>query len=191
LNLRAAANRLQFAWMSEEPKPITVHPPGEQPLVDLFGDRPVSVDTYAGRVHIEWDPDAAMTPMGQMAFFIAFLKTSGLFDNLVAACPLRYTSPNAPAKRDVLGTALLSVLSGHRRYAHITTLRTDTVNPPPLGMSRVLSEDAIRRAFEKIEAEAGVEWLREQLDYTTRPLPGEPWILDADTTVKPLYGEQA
>jgi hypothetical protein len=32
--------------------------------------------------------------------------------------------------------------------------------------------------------------LQEQLDYTTRPLLGEPWILDADTTVKPLYGEQ-
>jgi hypothetical protein len=50
----------------------------------------------------------------------------------------------------------------------------------------VLSEDAIRRAFEKLEAEAGVEWLQGQLDYTTRPLLGEPWLLDADTTVKPL-----
>jgi hypothetical protein len=59
------------------------------------------------------------------------------------------------------------VLSGHRRYAHITALRADTVNPPLLGMSRMLSEDAIRRAFEKIEAAAGVDWLREQLDYPT------------------------
>jgi len=33
--------------------------------------------------------------------------------------------------------------------------------------------------------------LQAQLDCTTRPLLGEPWILDADTTVKPLYGEQA
>ena len=32
--------------------------------------------------------------------------------------------------------------------------------------------------------------MHEQLDYTTRPLLGEPWILDVDTTVKPLYGEQ-
>jgi len=54
----------------------------------------------------------------------------------------------------------------------------------------VLSEDAILRGFERIEAEAGIDWLREQLDYTTRPLLSEPWILDADTTVKPLYGEQ-
>ena len=166
------------------------HPSDEQLPVEFARDQPVPVDTYAGRIHVAWDPDAAITPMGQMAFFIAFLKTSGLFDNLVAACPLRYSSPNAPSKRDVLGTALLSVLSGHRRYAHITALRADTVNPPLLGMNRVLSEDAIRRAFEKIEAEAGVAWLQEQLDYTIRPLLGEPWILDADATVKPLYGDQ-
>jgi hypothetical protein len=176
--------------MSEDPARLPAHPAGEQSLVERMVDQPVPVDTYAGRVHVEWDPDAPITPLGQMAFFIAFLKTSGLFDNLVAACPLHYASPNAPSKRDVLGTALLSVLSGHRRYAHITALRADTVNPPLLGMRRVLSEDAIRRAFEKIEADAGVAWLQEQLDYTTRPLLGEPWILDADTTVKPLYGEQ-
>jgi hypothetical protein len=166
------------------------HPVGEQLPVECPCDTAVPIDTFAGRVHIEWDPHAPVTPSGQMAFFIAFLKSAGLFDNLVAACPLHYASPNAPSRRDVLGTALLSVLSGHRRYAHITALRADTINPPLLGMRRVLSEDAIRRAFDKIEAAAGVDWLREQLDYTTRPLLSEPWILDADTTVKTLYGEQ-
>lgn len=176
--------------MTEGTVLLPSHPAGEQSLVERPDDQPIPVDTFAGRVHIDWDREAPVTPSGQMAFFIDFLKSAGLFDNLVAACPLHYTSPNAPSRRDVLGTALLSVLSGHRRYAHITALRADTVNPPLLGMSGVLSEDAIRRALEKIEAEAGVEWLREQLDYTTRPLLSEPGILDADTTVKPLYGEQ-
>jgi hypothetical protein len=55
----------------------------------------------------------------------------------------------------VLGTVLLSVLSGHRRYAHITALRADAVNPQLLGMSKVLSEDAIRRGFERIALTAG------------------------------------
>jgi len=142
--------------MIDDPARLPAHPAGEHSVVELMGDQPVRVDTYAGRVHVEWDPDAPVTPMGQMAFFIAFLKTSGLFDNLVAACPLHSSSPNAPSRRDVLGTALLSVLAGHRRYAHITALRADTVNPPLLGMNRVLSEDAIRRAFERIEADAGV-----------------------------------
>jgi hypothetical protein len=38
--------------------------------------------------------------------------------------------------------------------------------------------------------EAGLDWLQGHLDYTTRPLLSEPWILDIDTTVKPLYGHQ-
>ena len=150
---------------------------------------PVVVDTYAGPVQVEWDPDAAVTPLGHLAFFAEYLKLSGRFDALVADCPLVYSSPNAPAKRDVLGTAVLSILAGHWRYAHITALRGDTVNPPLLGMTRVVSEDAVRRGLDKIEAEAGARWLTGHLDDTVRPL--RPSLtLDVDTTVKPLYGHQ-
>src|SRR5208337_5067015 len=39
-----------------------------------------------------------MTPLGQLPFFIHFLKTAGLFDAFVADCPLRYLSPNAPGR---------------------------------------------------------------------------------------------
>jgi hypothetical protein len=56
-------------------------------------------------------------------------------------------------------------------------------------MKRVLSEDAVRRGT-KIDLEAGAAWLQENLDYVTRPLLREPWILDVDTTVKPLFGHQ-
>ena len=129
-------------------------------------------DTFAGRVHVEWEKGegAAVTPLGQLPFFIEYLKQGGLFDGWVAGCPLFLTSPNALSKRDILGTVMLSVLAGHRRYAHITTLRCDPVNPPLLGMTKVVSEDAVRRALSKIEAEAGRAWLQEQLDYCTRPL---------------------
>ena len=68
-----------------------------------------------------------MTPLGQLPFFIDFLKTAGLFSALVADCPLRYLSPNAPSKRDVLGPAMLSMLAGHKRYAHIAALRCEVV----------------------------------------------------------------
>ena len=92
-------------------------------------------DTFAGRVHVEWEKGegALMTPLGQLPFFIEYLKQGGLFDGWVAGCPLSLTSPNAPSKRDILGTVMLSVLAGHRRYAHITTLRYDPVNPPCSG----------------------------------------------------------
>ena len=150
------------------------------------------VDTFGGRIQVEWEAGerAAVTPLGQLPFFLEYLKQGGLFDGWVAGCPLHLTSPNAPPKRDILGTVLLSVLAGHYRYSHITMLRCDAVTPPLLGMTRVVSEDAVRRALGKIEASAGRQWLQENLDYCIRPLLQEPWILDVDTTVKPLYGHQ-
>lgn len=150
----------------------------------------MAVDTFAGRVHVEWDPAAPVSPLGQLPFFIEYLRLGGLFEAWVADCPLAYESPNAPQKRDVLGTTLLSVLAGHRRYAHVTSLRCDGVNPGLLGMTKVVSEDAVRRAFRKMDEAAGIAWLEEHLDYCVGPLLSEPWILDVDTTIKPLYGRQ-
>jgi len=117
------------------------HPAGEQPLVEEFS---ATAETFAGRVHVEWDSGGHVTPLGQLPFFIEYLKQAGLFDGWVADCPLTFSSPNAPRKRDLLGTVLLSVLAGHNRYAHITTLRCDAVNPRLLGMKKVVSEDAPR-----------------------------------------------
>ena len=55
---------------------------------------------------------------------------------------------------------------------HPITLPADRVNPLLLGMTRVLSEDAVRRGLAKIDAVAGETWLQENLDYLTRPLFG-------------------
>jgi len=134
----------------------------------------VGISSFAGPVRVEWDREAALTALGQLSFFIDFLKTAGLFEAFVADCPLRYTSPNAPKARDVLGTAMLSILSGHTRYAHIAALRGDGVVPELLGMKRIVSEDAVRRAFAAIEEEAGAAWLRLHLDDCTAPLLAEP-----------------
>ena len=56
----------------------------------------VPVGTYAGRIDVDWDPDAAVTPLGQLPFFIEYLKQAGQFDGWVAGCPIHYTSPDAP-----------------------------------------------------------------------------------------------
>jgi len=177
--------------MTHAKRNVPAHRRGEQPAVDRKA-RPkgVTVDSWAGRVHVEWDPEAPLTPLGQASFFIEFLKASGVFDALVADCPLDYTSPNAPNKRDVLGTAVLSMLSGHKRYAHMAALRADGVLPELLGLTRVMSEDAVRRGLKAIPESAGIRWLSSHLDYCTTPLLGEDWVLDADTTIKPLYGHQ-
>ena len=96
---------------------------GEAKRKALKTQKPVAVDTFGGRVHVEWDPAAAVTPLGQLPFFIDFLKASGVFDAWVKDCPLHYVSNNAPDKRAVLATFPLSILAGHHRYAHITGIR--------------------------------------------------------------------
>jgi DDE family transposase len=177
--------------MERDSSRLSPHRSGEQSeVVEREPPRSVDLDSFFGPIRVEWDHDAAMTPLGQLPFFIDFLKTAGLFDALVADCPLRYVSPNAPGKRDVLGTAMLSMLAGHRRYAHIAALRCDAVLPPLLGMKKIVSEDAIRRAFKAIEETEGAVWLRRHLLHCVEPLLAEPWILDVDTTIKPLYGHQ-
>lgn len=150
----------------------------------------IALDTFGGRVHVEWDPAAAVTPLGQLPFFIEFLKVSGLFDAWVADCPLVYQSNNAPDKRAVLATFLLSILAGHHRYAHIAAIRNDGIHPELLGVPQLVSEDAARRALAKMDEPLGVAWLDRHLGQTTQPLLNTPWILDLDATVKCLYGKQ-
>jgi|SRR5271166_5243625 len=71
-----------------------LHPSGEpSAFADQGPPRGVLVDSFTGPVHVEWDREAAFTPLGQLPFLIDFLKTAGLFDAFVADCPLHYTSP--------------------------------------------------------------------------------------------------
>jgi hypothetical protein len=90
----------------------------------------------------------------------------------------------------VLGTILLSVLAGHWRYAHISALRGDGVNPGLLGMTKVASEDSVRRALSALPEEEAGAWLQKHLRASYEPLLEEAWALDMDSTVKPLYGHQ-
>ena len=139
---------------------------------------------------MEWDPAAAVTPLGQLPFFIEFLKVSGVFEAWVADCPLAYHSNHASDTRAVLATLLRSILAGHHRYAHIAAIRHDGIHPELLGVAQLVSEDAARRALARIDESSGVAWLDRHLAATTQPLLATPWILDLDATVKCLYGKQ-
>ncbi len=57
---------------------VLIHPMGEgggkgvaaaEGLIDL--------DTFAGKVQVQWEPDSSVTALGQMVFFIQFLKAAG------------------------------------------------------------------------------------------------------------------
>jgi hypothetical protein len=149
-----------------------------------------TVNTQGRRFHVEWDPTAPVTPLGQLVFFSQFLATAGLFREWVKTCPLRFESPNAPSLTDLLGTILLAILSGQHRYSHVTALRADTVNPAGLGMSKVCSEDSVRRAFSQADGQACGNWLSRCLRQTWLPALRQAWIMDLDATVKPIYGHQ-
>src|SRR5438876_5140985 len=177
--------------MSKEEQGVQAHPQGEVEIADdQAAETVTSLDTFAGKIHVKWSPEATVSSLGLMPFFIEFLKTSGLFDKWVEDCPLHYTSGNAPEKRDVLGTLVLSVLAGHWRYAHISAIRADGVNPGLLGMTGVASEDSVRRGMKAMDEAASGQWMKEHLKASYGLLLQEPWVLDVDTTVKPLYGHQ-
>jgi hypothetical protein len=166
-------------------------PPWGEPLLDLPelpGEH--RVDTPGGAVHVRWEADSEVTAHGSLTYFLEFLKTSRLWENWVRDCPLTYSSPNAPKKEEILGTILLSVLSGHKRYAHITSMRQDRVLPELLGIECLRSEDSVRRAFARVDEGAATLWMDVHLDKTFAALLRMPWILDIDATVKPLYGHQ-
>jgi hypothetical protein len=108
-----------------------------------------AVETPGGRLHIIWDYEARATPNAQLAFFAGFLTTTGAYVAWVKSCPLLYggSSGGDRHKQDVLGTRFLSILAGHHRCSPIAGRRGDGVSPQILGMSKIVSEDALRRAL--------------------------------------------
>ena len=167
------------------------------------------VTTPGGRFQVRWDENGSASALGQLAFFAEFLDVSGLFERWVTHCPMSYTSNNAPEVRDVLGTWLLSILDGQRRYAHLTGLRGDAIAPEILGMTKIISDESLRRALkhlapcvddarsdeERAQHEAQGARSAAWMDSALKDSIGEArvigWILDCDTTVKVLYGHQA
>ena len=74
--------------------PIPAHLSGETFLPTPSAAQPLPdhllLDTCGGRVRVEWDPQAPVTPLGQLVFFTQFLETSGRFDLWVKDCPWTY-----------------------------------------------------------------------------------------------------
>ena len=166
---------------ANEPKKTTLAQASEDAMV---------VDTMGGRVHVRWDETAQATPHGQIVFFAEFLATAGVFDRWVQDCPLHYSSPNASRPRDVLGTLMLGILAGSKRYAHIAGVRGDAVAAKALGLRGMVSEDSVRRALAAMLPAASEPWMRNVLMSSVREALDRPWVLDMDATIKPLYGRQ-
>ncbi len=166
------------------------------------------VNTPGGVFTVRWGQRGSATALGQLAFFAEYLQATGLFERWLDGCPLSYTSPNAPALVDVLGTWMLSILDGHCRYAHVGALRGDGVAPGILGMNKIIGDDSLRRALSVIapafdakhtecqqlaqqaQLARSTQWMQEQLRHSIAQATDTAWILDCDTTIKVLYGKQ-
>ena len=180
-----------------------------QATSEVVDDAPMSVATPGGRIQVHWDTRENATTLGQLTFFAEFLDVSGLFERWVQQCPLNYSSPNAPKVGDVLGTWMLSILDGQRRYAHVASLRGDAVAPKLLKMSSLVGDESLRRGLAQIapkakathsESERQVQqaqliqaeqWMSAALKESTQHALDTPWILDVDTTIKTLFGNQS
>jgi hypothetical protein len=177
--------------------------------VECVDPQDMRVSTPGGVFHIRWDDRGGATAMGQLPFFAEYLNATGLFEDWVQGCPLNYVSPNAPGLVDVLGTWMLSILDGHNRYAHVGVLRGDGVAPSILGMKKIIGDDSLRRALSAIapapdkrhtaekkaaqeaQVERATQWMQGQLMHSVAEALKTAWVLDCDTTIKPLYGHQA
>ena len=57
-------------------------------------------------------------------------------------------------------------------------------------MTKLVSDDSLSRALGAMDEDRADAWIASQLDHVCAPLLSTPWILDIDTTIKPLYGKQ-
>ena len=113
---------------------------------------PHRVETMGGPVHVSWDEPPGISTQSY-------------------ECPLRRTSPNAPPNQEILGTMLLTILSGHWRYAHIAGIRGDDVLSQLLGLAQLRSVDSVRRAFARHGEATLTTWIDLQMDreFASRP----------------------
>lgn len=163
---------------------ITVN---NSPNSDNFKHR---LTTPSGVVHCDRDQGSPITLHGYLPHFAQYIHESGLFEALINECPIKYKSNNAPAVKDVLGTIILSILSGHTRYCHASSLYGDHIAAELLGLNKIVSHDSLTRGLDKVEAKGLDKWLHSSYRKMYEPLLTTPYILDLDPTVKVLYGHQ-
>jgi hypothetical protein len=160
-----------------------VHPKGEASSTPDNFPPPHRVDAFGGSVEVHWEPAPAATRHGLLAYFLDFFKTRNTWTEFVDSCQLIYYSPNAPLTDEVLATILYSILTGQRRYSHITEHRGDSVMAGLFGVATFRSEDSVRRAFEDADEHAITAWIDQQTDRTSAPLLEQEWVLDLDATI--------
>ncbi len=100
----------------------------------------------------------------------------GRWAEFLRGCPLHYTGNRGSGARNVMGTALLSILCGHWRCAHIDAVRGAGINPGLPGMKGTVSEDAVRPGIGRIDEKSGLDGISGQIPGRIAPALSLPWI---------------
>jgi hypothetical protein len=108
-------------------------------------------------------------PRRAVDLFLSVFAHWGRWKEFLARCPLKYTGNRGSGAAKVFGTVLLSVLSGHWRYAHINAVRGYGLNPGLLFIDGTVSEDVVRQAMMRITETQGLEWLNQQVVWSIAP----------------------
>jgi len=148
------------------------------------------LQTLSGTLHSNWEENAPFTLNGYLSYFAEYLHVGGIFADWCNECPLEYKSNNAPKTSDVLGTAIISILSGHNRYSHTASLFGDNVAAEVMGLNKIVSHDSLSRGLAKMDESLAEKWMQKHLIKTYEPLLAEPYVLDVDPTIKQIYGHQ-
>jgi hypothetical protein len=148
-----------------------------------------------GGGHARWSNPRAVGPPGQRHpqrpadLLCRVFGATGVYESWVNSCPLNYTSPNAPSKKMCWAPGCWPYWPGTTAMPTSPRLRADAVSPQILGMNKIISEDALRRALAPERgAKPRLAWCPSS--WQRASALNTPWILDIDTTIKPLYGKQ-
>ena len=149
-----------------------------------------TISTLGGDYALKWDDETQMSVNAHAALLSQFAKAGGFFDRLVATCPMRLKSNNAPDVRDLIATVMVSMINGATRFRHIDRLRGDTATAGLFGVKRFMSCDSVRRDFASIPGDKALPWAWRENLHLLQDVIAEDCVLDLDPTVKPLYGHQ-
>jgi hypothetical protein len=134
----------------------------------------------------------AVTPLGGVTVFVAFLHKLGFVEKVRQHMPVRWRSPNQIDPTATFTAFLVAVLAGARRFAHANWLRGDRALQAVLGWSRFPVDDTIRNLFRRFGMgdvhrlfDPLAEWQMERL-----PRHRQGYSLDLDSTVFERYGKQ-
>ena len=134
----------------------------------------------------------AVTPLGGVAVFVAFLHKLGFVEKLRQHMPIHWKSPNQIDPTATFTAFLMAVLAGARRFAHANWLRGDRALHALLGLFRFPIDDTIRNLFRRFGMgdvhrlfDPLSEWQMQRL-----PQRSGGYSLDLDSTVLERYGQQ-